>query len=206
MKARSKASSKKKKFGLNLLRTMIAIAAGWTMLTIWSERTGEARIQEFKVPLFDKQALIIYDPDPFYDLDEKVCLAFARGLVKDGIQTTVASVAAASNLDERTYDLYVLCANTYNWRPDWAITGFIEDQKPWDDKTVVAITLGSGTTASSQRALERLLTKHHARILDSRSLWLMRPNDRSRLKDSNIEIADSIGYYWGLEIGNRLIP
>lgn len=29
--------------------------------------------------------LIVYDPDPFYNLDEKLCRAFAKGLAKNDI-------------------------------------------------------------------------------------------------------------------------
>ena len=72
-----------------------------------------------------KKALIIYNPDPLYNLDEQVCKSFAEGLGKHGFSSKVATVRLAPQESE-TYDLYVFCANTYNWAPDWLVTKYIK--------------------------------------------------------------------------------
>jgi hypothetical protein len=48
---------------------------------------------------------------------------------------------------------------------------------------------GAGSTGRSQRLLEAALRGTGARVLQVRSLWLWRPNDESRLKESNRRVA-----------------
>ena len=121
--------------------------------------------------------LIVYDPDPFYNLDEQVCRAFGQALADKGMQVTVATVQAVRELPEQVPDSYVFCANTYNWAPDRAVRTYIEQQRNLSGKPVVAITVGGGGTGNAQQVLEELILAHKATLLGSRSLWLMKPND-----------------------------
>ena len=43
-----------------------------------------------------------------------------------------------------------------------------------------------------------------ANLLDSRPLWLMKPNDESRAKESNVTVAVSMAYSWGAEIAKQM--
>ena len=182
---------------------VLAIGAVWTALTVWAERTGPKRRWQLGSSTAKKRALIVYDPDPFYDLDEQVSRAFGQALADGGMRVTVATVAAVSDADNQAVDLYVFCANTYNFRPDWAVSDFIQKQENLAGKSVVAITLGSGTTGASQEALETLIHDKKANLLDSRSLWLFKPNDESLLLESNVAVTVSMAYAWGEEIAKR---
>ena len=64
-------------------------------------------------------------------------------------------------------------------------------------KSVVAITLGSGSTAAAQKALEKLILDRGGQLLDSRSLWLLKPNDELRPEESNVKVSVSMAYAWG---------
>ena len=183
--------------------TALVIGAVWTFLTVWAERTGPKRRWQLGSPTAKKRALIVYDPDPFYDLDEQVSRAFGQALADAGMRVTVSSVAATSDADSQAVDLYVFCANTYNFRPDWAVSDFIRKQKNLAGQPVVAITLGSGTTGASQEALETLIHDKNANLLDSRSLWLFKPNDESRMRESNVAVTVSMAYAWGEETAKR---
>ena len=185
--------------------TVLAIGAAWTALTVWAERTGPKRSWQLGSPTAKKRALIVYDPDPFYNLDEQVSRAFGRALADEGAQVTVASVAAADVYADSPIDLYVFCANTYNWRPDWAVSNFIRKQQNLGGKSVVAITLGGGSTETSQKALETLIQNKKANLLDSRSLWLLKPNDESRMQESNVAVTVSMAYAWGEEVAKRYL-
>jgi len=121
---------------------LTSIAIGWTALTLYVEKKGPAKQWTFGDD-HEKTALIVYDPDPFYNLDEQVCFAFGEALAKDRMKVTVATVAAAEEFETESYDILVYCANTYNWRPDWAITNFIKEHKVKQKTPVVAITLGA---------------------------------------------------------------
>lgn len=119
------------------------------------------------------------------------------------MQVTIAIFKAAETYANQPVDLYVFCANTYNWRPDWAVSNFIQKQVNLDGKSVVAITIGGGSTVASQKALEKLILDKKANLLDSRSLWLLRPNDESRMQESNSTVAESMAYSWGEKIAKR---
>lgn len=181
---------------------ILAILCSWGLLTLWVEAEGRQEATIIGNDTSGKKVLIVYDPDPFYDLDKKVCTAFGQGLAITGIQTTVATVAAARKSNNE-YDLYVFCANTYNWRPDWAVTNFIKETD-LQAKGVVAITLGAGSTMASQKALESLIISKGSKILLSNSLWLMRPNNKSRMDESNIKVAESMVQGWAAEIAGKI--
>lgn len=147
-----------------------------------------------------KKALIIYDPDPFFNLDEQVCKAFAEGLAEQNIQTTLATVESAPTITENQYEVIVICSNTYNWRPDWGVCQFVKHQTSLKGQPVVAITLGAGATVSSQKALERLLGQKETLLIGSRSFWLFRPNDENRMKEKNVQVAVSQAKAWALDL------
>ena len=73
------------------------------------------------------------------------------------------------------------------------------------DKPVVAITVGSGSTASAQKALEKLIGNKGGQLLDSRSLLLLKPNDESRPEESNVKVSVSMAYAWGEQTAKRII-
>ncbi|WP_461053878.1 hypothetical protein [Spirosoma arcticum] len=192
----------KKLFRITGITTLV-LATVWTVLTFWTESVGPKRSWELGAQASRVNALIVYDPDPFYSLDEQVSRSFGQGLADQGTRVTVATVEAAPDVDDQPIDLYVFCANTYNWRPDWAVSDFIQKQVDLDGKSVVAITVGGGSTGASQKALETLILDKKANLLDSRSLWLLRPNDESRGKESKIAVTVSMAYSWGEEIAKR---
>lgn len=159
----------------------------WVVLSVVVAKTGPEKIATIGEN-GDLKALIVYDPDPIYNLDEKISIAFAEGLGENGWESKVATVAAAVKI-KQSFDLYVFCANTYNWAPDKAIRNYINNNNDLEGKKVVAITLGSGATKRSQRLLERLITQKQGVLIDSRSFWLMKPNDELETKRSNRKIA-----------------
>jgi len=172
-----------------LLVLVAVIVLLWGGLTLWVQQEGSAFYSTFGEPESARHALIVFDPDPFYNLDEQVCEGFAKGLAESGKwQVQVASVARARSLRPEV-DLYVLCANTYNWAPDQALTYYIEEELDLADKEVVALTVGSGSTARAQRLLEEQLQEKGAAVLASEAYWLMRPNDEERMEEENVVVA-----------------
>lgn len=169
--------------------TIITIGIGWIVLTLFVEATGPEKTWTFGNREGTEKVLIVYDPDPFYNLDEKVCITFGEEMANHGIQANIATVAAAKELNLESFDILVFCSNTYNWAPDWAISGFIKNQPTLNSKPVIAITLGAGSTGRSQKKLEDLITRKHGKIIDSRSLWLMRPNNELVRDKANVQTA-----------------
>ncbi len=78
-----------------IIYTVTIIALGWGILTWVVERMGPKKSWNIGDTNSDKKALIVYDPDPFYNFDEQVCLSVAEVLADNGMAVKVASVAAA---------------------------------------------------------------------------------------------------------------
>jgi hypothetical protein len=100
-------------------------------------------------------------------------------------------------------DLYILCANTYNWSPDWSVGNFIKNELP-NKKDVVAITLGAGTTGRSKRILESLIKDKGGKLIDSRTFWLWRPNDESAIQESNVSLVISLTKQWAEDVNKKI--
>jgi hypothetical protein len=184
--------------------SMLAIASVWIVVTFWAESTGAKKSWELGNKASTKKVLIVFDPDPFYNLDEQVCHSFGQALSENGLYVRIATVKAAKEYAHQPFELYVFCANTYNWHPDWAVTDFIKEQVILGGKPVVAITLGSGSTETSQKALEDLIIEMKGNLIDSHSLWLLKPNDEFRMKESNIKVSVSMAYTQGEKIAKRM--
>jgi len=177
------------------------ILAVWTLLTFWAEAEGPEKSILMGDARSTFNVLIVYDPDPIYNLDEQVCERFGKTISAAGIGVKVATVAAVDT-DSLDFDAYVFCANTYNWRPDWAVTGLIQ-KAPIANKPVIAITLGSGSTRDSQKALEQLIGEKKGILRASKSFWLLRPNDESRMEESNVQVTLSLVEAWAGQLAKE---
>ena len=194
---------KKKKLLKYSLSTTIIIVGAWTALTFYVEFAGPSKEWNVGNP-GGKKVLIVFDPDPFYNLDEKVCLSFAKALAGKNMSVKIMTVAAAEQIDQTNFQAFVYCANTYNWRPDWAITNYVKNHPVRENQIIVAVTLGAGSTASSQKKFEGAIQASGGNLMNSYSLWLWRPNDETKIEKPNVEVAEKMAYEWGIEMGNRL--
>ncbi|MEO5592962.1 MAG: hypothetical protein ABIR15_12770 [Chitinophagaceae bacterium] len=172
-----------------MVYTLLILIVAWTALTLFVEKSGPEQATVFGKPVGFPTAIIVYNPDPFYNLDQQVCEAFGQTLAANGWYVQVMSVAAAKKSTTENQSLYVFCANTYNWAPDWPVTGFIKNNVLLTGKKVVAITLGGGSTQRSQRVFENILKEKGAVLISTKTLWLWKPNDHTRLKESNTRVA-----------------
>jgi hypothetical protein len=145
----------------------------------------------------NKKALILYDPDAFYNLDAQISKSFAQGLAKKGWVSKIVTISSAKNSEDEQFDLYVFCANTYNWSPGGALSNYIKKHGQLKGKNVIAITLGSGSTKRSKRILETLIKQKEAKLIDSKVFWLLRPNDELKMNESNVKVAVEMAQIFG---------
>ena len=183
-------------FGLTLLV--------WIVLSVIVGRKGVEKVVTVGEINTQYKALILYNPDPIYDLDNQITRAFAAGLSENGWGSKIATVAAFDRVKNESYDLYVFCANTYNWSPDRVLKDHIKNSNYLKGKNVIAITLGSGSTKRSKHILERLIIDKKAILIDSRTFWLMKPNDQLAKGRSNIKTAINLANSFGKEIAEQI--
>jgi hypothetical protein len=195
---------RRKRMMTNILMILGLTLIIWIVLTVIVNKKGPEKIAIIGASNVDYKALILYDPDPIYNFDEKVSKSFAEGLSEKGWVSKVVTVAAAKKFEKEPFDLYVFCANTYNWAPDKAIRNHIKNNDNIRGEHVVAITLGSGSTTRSQRLLEDLIKQKEAILIDSRTFWLMKPNTESKTKRSNSKIAVEMANNFGKEVAERI--
>ena len=189
---------------MKTIKKIIIITIGfltfWLILTLFVEKKGPEYTMNIGQSKNNQKALILFDPDPFYNLDKQISNSFAQGLAEKGWVSKISSIASAKNLEDEQFDLYVFCANTYNWTPDWALSNYIKKHGQLKGKNVVAITLGSGSTNRSKRILENLIKLKEANLIDSKVFWLMRPNDESKMNESNVKVAVEMANNFGKQI------
>ncbi|MTB51341.1 hypothetical protein [Lewinella sp. W8] len=187
------------------LTVLILLLATWGGLTLFVEKDGESILHASAPQEAQQKVLITYSPDPFYNLDERVCDHMGAAFRENQWGVTMATVGAARRLDLERYDAFVFCANTYNWSPDWAIGKFIRQSAPIAGKPVMAITLGSGSTARAQRRLEQKIQEAGGVLLESKSLWLWRPNDEHRMEEENVTVACDLAAAWADSLAKSLL-
>lgn len=190
------------KITLYILATIVIV---WTLISIFVQvKSSKEKFITLNAE-GKKQALIVYDPDPFYNFDEQISQAIAEGLSQHDWKTTISTVAAALKEDTENYRLYVFCSNTYNFAPDRAISDFIINHTDLENKATVAVSLGGGSTELAHRILKQKITEQkNGQLIDDASFWLMRPNDDSRLEESNIQVALEKASKFGENIGIKM--
>ncbi len=194
-----------KKFLKIVWVTLAVLLVIWGFLTLYVEMEGADRQSQFGDSTSVLKALIVYDADPFYNLDEQVSESFARGLAAKGWHVQVMTVPPAKHINTKQFNLYVFCANTYNWSPDWAITRFIKKHSPISGKNVAAITVGAGATKRSMGRLENLIKQKGGNLIESETYWLWRPNDESQPKISNVKAAVEMAENYGTIVADKLM-
>ena len=161
----------------------------WLLLTLYVQQASTIYVSNLGENKPGKKAVILFNPDPFYNLDEKIAMRCAGILLEEGWETRILSVAAVEAGEPAVGDLYIMIANTYNWAPDRPTQRTITSTDLLTNKPVVAITLGSGSTARAKRLLEELIRSQKGILIDSETYWLMRPNDDTGGQGSNIGAA-----------------
>ncbi|MBK8228429.1 MAG: hypothetical protein IPK70_14805 [Flavobacteriales bacterium] len=172
------------------LRVLIGVGLFWGLLTWWAERPGRPFSEYMLADEADaRTALIVFDPDPIYDLDAQVAAAMAKRLHSMGWNARVQDAASMDTESPLDAELRIVIANTYNWAPDGGVLDYVQREPGMAKAPVIAITLGSGSTARAHRIFLQAIKARGADVVGARELWLMRPNDESRTQEPNTAVA-----------------
>lgn len=172
-----------------IIWVLFTIGFVWFLLTLFVQQARKDYVHEIGDASSVKTAVILFNPDPFYNLDEQVARRFGQALAAMEWHVRILSVAALERGEPAEGELYVFIANTYNWSPDKPVRRSVQRDDLIRAKPVVAITLGSGSTKRSKRLLEELIRAQEGQLIGSETYWLMRPNDETVDDRSNTQIA-----------------
>ncbi|HKK89739.1 MAG TPA: hypothetical protein VJ917_12880 [Saprospiraceae bacterium] len=179
-----------------LLAGLVLLSVIWYLLTLYVQRPGQAFSKDLSKKSAEKKALLVFDPDPFFNLDEIVCTSFAHALNEFNFNAHLRSPSSVNTSLLEGIDLLVLCSNTYNWAPDNGIRSFWENYPNPEGQKTVLITLGGGSTARSRRLMEKAIVLKNADLIGSEEFWAWKPNDEERMDEKNIDVAREMAYEW----------
>ncbi len=185
------------------LYTFLFVFVAWLATTVYTQFSGKGNLIELE-PFTEivGEAAVIYNPDPFSDFDEQVSIQIAKGLQSAGYKVVVVPTNEDVP-DLALYDLTVLCANTYNFAPDWNVATLIKN-RDWQNHRVAAVTLGAGETNLAAKQLKGMLKNAGAEIIGDAEFWLMKPNDENYNAESNRQAAKEKAYRFAIEISQTL--
>lgn len=135
-----------------------------------------------------KRALVLYHPSRDAHFSEELSLAVAAGFKAAGLSVERATMSNRTPADPQGYAIIAVVSNTYFWTPDLPTLRYLK-RATLDSVPAIGVIGGAGSTGRSQRLLAAALRRTGARVLDTRSFWILRPNDESRIHEPNRAVA-----------------
>jgi hypothetical protein len=182
-------------FGVMVLLALVAI-------TITVEREADYRLETLGNSGV-KSALVLYHPSRDAHFSDELSLAVAEGLVTTGLSVDRATMTNKTPSEFKHYALIVVVSNTYYWTPDLPTLNYL-DRAQLTDIPVIGVIGGAGATARSERLLGEALADSGARVLHTQSYWIFRPNDESRMSESNRAVAKELARQLGRKYGSMI--
>ena len=86
-----------------ILKVILVFLLLWIIIALMVETEGPYRKTEIGRQTSTNKVLIVYDPDPFYNLDQQLCESLGNVLANNNFNVTIASVAAVNQLNTDVY-------------------------------------------------------------------------------------------------------
>lgn len=134
------------------------------------------------------RALIIFHPGRG-GLQAFLQRALAETMAAEGWRVDLATAHPASPRDASGYDLVVLGAPTYNFRPARPLLDHLDRLASISGKPVALVLTGGGMTDEAMRALRRRCQLRGAHIVCALELWTARPNAERHGIDDPVAIV-----------------
>lgn len=150
------------------------------------------------------KALVLFHPSRDARFSDDLSLAFAQGLQAGGMSVDRATLTRHAPASAQGYALVAVVSNTYYWTPDLPTLRYLGRAR-LDGVAAVGLIGGAGATRRSQRLLAEALRSTGARVMQTRSFWLFRPNDESRMNEPNRAVALDIAQRWGTETAQAVL-
>lgn len=150
------------------------------------------------------RALILFHPSREAHFSDDLSLALAEGLRAAGFSVYRAPMTRNTPAAPKEYALIAIVSNTYWWTPDLPTLRYLARARLQGVRTIGLIA-GAGATRRSQRILDEALRKTGSNVMQTRSFWLFRPNDETRMSERNREVALQLAKQFGLESGKAAL-
>jgi hypothetical protein len=175
-----------------LLFAACALIAGWGAISFVVQLEGPYRQEEIGSAAHPRgKALILYHPSRDAHFAEDLSSAVAQGLVDGGYAVTLETMTSRTPARPEGFDIVAVVSNTYYGAPDLPTTRYLKRAR-FDGMLALGLMGGAGSTDRSQKILDEALHRTNATVLATRSFWTMRPNDESRMKEPNRDVATDL--------------
>ncbi|MFN0120555.1 MAG: hypothetical protein ACKV2V_08640 [Blastocatellia bacterium] len=144
------------------------------------------------------RALVLFHPSRDARFSDDIAVELAAGFNAAGYVVDLVTMTSETPAEPREYGLIGVVSNTYYWAPDLPTTRYLA-RAQFADIPAVGLMCGAGSTARARGILDEALRGAGARVLETRSFWLWRPNDEGRLSEPNREVARQMARRFGLE-------
>jgi hypothetical protein len=137
-------------------------------------------------------ALVVYHPGQS-SFQKDVTSAFVEGLVGSGwtCDVTTASREAPGELGD--YDLLVLGAPTYQWKPASPIRRYIARLGELDRMPTALVLTGGGSTARAASLFVEYVEEANGNVIEMLEIWQGAPNEGLHGISDPLEIATRAG-------------
>ena len=186
------------------LGLLLVLAAVWAVISVIVELEGEYRFETLKGGAGKGRALVLFHPSRDAHFSDDLSLAFAEGLMAAGFDVDRATLTSETPARPEAYNLIAVVSNTYYWTPDLPTLRYLRRAR-LQGIAAAGLIGGAGSTGRSQRVLDLALRGTGATVIETRSFWLWRPNDETRARESNREVALSLARQFGTESAKRVL-
>ena len=186
-----------------LLAIAFVVVLCLALTTIIVERESEYAVETVSAS-GKLRALVLYHPSRDAHFSDDLSLALARGLAAAGFAVDRATFNSQTPPHPDQYAVIGIVSNTYFWTPDRPTLNYLERAR-LQGVAAIGIMGGAGATGRSERVLREAIAATGATVLQTRSFWLLRPNDESRMDDPNRQVAVDAATRLGRDLGGRVL-
>ncbi|MFZ1104807.1 MAG: hypothetical protein WAN86_18485 [Hyphomicrobiaceae bacterium] len=139
-----------------------------------------------------RRALIIFHPGRG-GLQAKLQRRLAETMAGEGWRVDLVTAHRSSPTDASGYDLVILAAPTYNFRPARPLLDHLVRMISLRGKRVGLVLTGGGMTDAAMAFLRRRIQERGARVVCALEIWTARPNSERHGVDDPLEIIRRAG-------------
>lgn len=86
----------------------------WLIASLYVRTHRDALFWSLGDKTSHRKAILVYNPDPFYNFDDQLCKSFATTLSENNWYAEVLTIKAVKEKDIDSTDIMVFCSNAYN--------------------------------------------------------------------------------------------